>query len=68
MLGMIERPRAMKRVRDLFRVHPAVAVEGPHQCGKTTLAHAIADGETGAHDFDLESMVDQQKLVSMSCL
>ncbi len=49
-------------MRDLFRVHPAVAVEGPRQCGKTTLAQTIAAGETGAHYFDLESEVGRQKL------
>jgi uncharacterized protein len=52
----------MVRVRDLFRVHPAVAVEGPRQCGKTTLARMLASDETDVTFFDLEAAVDQRKL------
>ncbi|HEY5792531.1 MAG TPA: ATP-binding protein, partial [Chthoniobacterales bacterium] len=44
----------------LFRVHPAVAIEGPRQCGKTTLARMI--GRREAVYFDLENPVDQRKL------
>ena len=39
---LIDRPAAMRRVEDSFRVHPAVALVGPRQCGKTTLARMIA--------------------------
>ncbi len=51
----------MVRVRDAFRVHPAVAVEGPRQCGKTTLARAFAATESKVAYFDLERPVDRQK-------
>ena len=59
---MIDRDQAMQRVRASFRVHPAVAIEGPRQCGKTTLARAIAATEPTVAYFDLESAVDRQKL------
>jgi predicted AAA+ superfamily ATPase len=60
--AVIVRQRAMQRVRELFRVHPAVAVEGPRQCGKTTLAKALAAEAGDAHHFDLENTVDRRKL------
>ena len=52
----------MARVTELFRVHPAVAVEGPRQCGKTTLARMLASDETDVTFFDIEAAVDQRKL------
>ncbi|MCF7837814.1 MAG: ATP-binding protein [Candidatus Marinimicrobia bacterium] len=59
---MIDRPQAISRVARSFRVHPAVAIEGPRQCGKTTLARMI--GGPDAVYFDLESAVAQQKLAT----
>ena len=41
--------RAQQLVRDRLRSYPAVALVGPRQCGKTTLARAMG----GAY-FDLE--------------
>ena len=35
---MIERLSNLAQVAALFRSHPAVAILGPRQCGKTTLA------------------------------
>lgn len=61
---MIERLQAIERVHQSFRVHPAVAIEGPRQCGKTTLARMIAAQEAEAKYFDLESPVDRQKLAT----
>ena len=52
----------MERVWDSFRVHPCVAIEGPRQCGKTTLARAIAATEQNVTYFELESSADRQKL------
>ncbi len=57
---MIERKAACIHVERLFRVHPAVAIEGPRQCGKTTLARMVA-GACATY-FDLESNVDRRKL------
>ena len=60
--AMIKRSHAMERIRDSFRVHPAVAIEGPRQCGKTTLARVIAAMERDVTFFDLESPEDRQRL------
>jgi len=61
LLGMIKRPEAIERVVRAFRVHPSVALLGPRQCGKTTLARMIADREPKVTFFDLERAVDRRK-------
>jgi len=61
---MIARPQALTRIRDSFEVHPAVAIEGPRQCGKTTLARTIAASVPEVTFFDLESPTDLQKLAT----
>ena len=59
---VIDRPTALARIREAFSVHPVVALTGPRQCGKTTLARAFAAGEARSHSFDLESAVDRRRL------
>lgn len=59
---MITRSCALSSVRDAFSAHPAVAITGPRQCGKTTLAKEIAAGEKVVSYFDLEKASDRQKL------
>lgn len=59
---LIERTAAADRVRDAFAVHPAVALTGPRQCGKTTLARLIAAREPAHTYFDLEAAVDRRRL------
>lgn len=59
---LIDRPRAILRVVDSFRVHSAVALVGPRQCGKTTLAHLIAAREREVEFFDLERVRDRRRL------
>lgn len=61
---MIERPQALARIRESYTVHPAVAIEGPRQCGKTTLARLVAAGEPEVTFFDLESPADRQRLAT----
>lgn len=58
----IERPDAINRIAEALRVHPTVALVGPRQCGKTTLARAIAIDRPDAALFDLESAVDRRRL------
>jgi predicted AAA+ superfamily ATPase len=59
---MIDRPCALSRIADVFRVHPVAALLGPRQCGKTTLAGMVAAREEPSVVFDLESVVDRQRL------
>lgn len=61
---VIERPRARQRVARSFGVHGAVALLGPRQCGKSTLARMIAEDEPEAVFFDLERAVDQRRLAT----
>ena len=61
---LVERPKAVDRINTAFRVHPAVALAGPRQCGKTTLAQMITDKESDFSFFDLEKAVDRRKLES----
>ncbi len=61
---LIERPEAINRIESAFRVHPAVALVGPRQCGKTTLAHMITDTEPDFSFFDMEKAVDRRKMES----
>jgi predicted AAA+ superfamily ATPase len=58
---VIERQRAAQRIEESFRVHPATALLGPRQCGKTTLARALV-AEQGGIVFDLENPIDRQRL------
>ncbi len=57
---MIER-RVEKKVRDALQRQAAVALVGPRQVGKTTLAHTIAEGTESIY-LDLESRRDREKL------
>ena len=59
---LLDRPALAARVREAFEVHPVVALTGPRQCGKTTLAHAIAAQEPRIAYFDLEAAVDRRRL------
>lgn len=52
---------ALQKVRDVLNRQAAVALIGPRQVGKTTLAHEIAEG-TNALYLDLEAQQDRDKL------
>ncbi|XVJ71754.1 MAG: ATP-binding protein [Rhizobacter sp.] len=58
---MISR-RALANLRQLLAEFPAVAILGPRQVGKTTLAWALADALPGSSYLDLESPADLSKL------
>jgi hypothetical protein len=60
---MLERPRAETALDQAFAVHPIVALLGPRQCGKTTLARRYSAGRK-ASIFDLEDPVDAQRLTA----
>lgn len=57
------RPEYIQKIKALHEIHPIVALLGPRQCGKTTLAHMLADTDTiPTHFFDLEDPEDLVKL------
>ena len=62
----MDRPQFVLRIRDAFRVHPVVALLGPRQCGKTTLAGKFAGtfrrSGTRVTRFDLEDPIDLARL------
>jgi hypothetical protein len=56
---VIERAGHRKRVEALLRQFPVVAILGPRQVGKTTLARSVVGARRGrATSFDLESAED----------
>ena len=60
---MIKRTRHMKRVADLLRTHPVVAILGARQVGKTTLAREIESSFPGpVTRIDLEDPDDLARL------
>ena len=60
---MLPRERTLSALRRGLERNPAVALLGPRQSGKTTLARALAV-ETGAEYFDLESPRDAARLAT----
>ena len=60
---MIKRSGLERAVRRGLKESPVVALLGPRQCGKTTLARALARGGTGDY-FDLEDPVDVRRLAT----
>jgi predicted AAA+ superfamily ATPase len=55
---LIDRPTLERAVRAALRHNPVVALLGPRQSGKSTLAKRLAP----AHLFDLENPVDEARL------
>ncbi len=50
------------RIEQALNTQAAVAILGPRQAGKTTLARSLADSRPGALYLDLESRADRDKL------
>ena len=61
MRGMLKRPQLLARLRTGLRTSPAVALLGPRQCGKTTLARQLSGASRSTY-FDLENPVDLARL------
>src|SRR5688500_1638528 len=61
MPGMIDRPEAVSAIRAALRRSPVVALIGPRQCGKTTLAREFVSAESTRY-FDLEDPVSIARL------
>jgi predicted AAA+ superfamily ATPase len=61
----MERPACLHLVDERLTHSPVVALLGPRQCGKTTLARTVADGFAGGvTHFDLEDPTDLAALAS----
>ena len=58
---MIDRPSYIEKLSTALRRSPVVALLGPRQCGKTTLARIFGLERKSTH-FDLESQPDLQRL------
>ena len=59
---LVERHRPLRRIEETFAVHRGVALLGPRQCGKTTLARMLMAQEPDHTYFDLERAVDRRSL------
>ena len=57
----LRRTELMRRIEDRFRSNPIVLLQGPRQCGKTTLARQFAVRRKAEY-FDLESPADCSRL------
>ncbi len=59
----MDRPFYLQQIDEAFRVNSVVALLGPRQCGKTTLAHQyVATAEESVIFFDLENPIHLAKL------
>jgi len=59
---VLTRTALVEEVKSSFQKEPIVALLGPRQCGKTTLARMIAESTKQATFFDLENPRDIAKL------
>lgn len=60
---MLRRREPLAAVLDALKRYPVVALHGPRQSGKTTLAREIAEGRKTTY-FDLEDPVDVCRLTA----
>nr|WP_253308337.1 ATP-binding protein [Rickettsia endosymbiont of Ceutorhynchus assimilis] len=58
MKAIIKREHYLQKMETQFLSHIIVALLGPRQCGKTTLAHQFAHAKEEVHFFDLEDTRD----------
>ncbi len=58
---MIHRLAYLERLDRALKRNPVVALLGPRQCGKTTLAHQLVSNRTASF-FDLEKQSDRARL------
>src|SRR5471030_1942045 len=58
----MQRPKYLSQIKQYFRNHPVVAILGPRQCGKTTLARMYAGSILSENYFDLDNPLDLARL------
>jgi predicted AAA+ superfamily ATPase len=61
---MLERSSYLARIESGLSRSPIVALLGPRQCGKTTLAKMVSELHPVNHFFDLESVQDSRRLTN----
>lgn len=61
-MDMLVRERLLSRIQNGFRRGPIVAILGPRQCGKTTLARLYMEGHPQLTYYDLSKENDRQAL------
>ena len=63
---MIDRQAYLSKIQMRLQDYPVVALSGPRQAGKTTLARSLAAAlpDTAVHHFDLESPGDLARLAN----
>lgn len=59
---MINRQNWINKIQKLFKTHRIVALVGPRQCGKTTLAKQYASSISPTYFFDLENPISLERL------
>ncbi|MDP2752357.1 MAG: ATP-binding protein [Rhodocyclaceae bacterium] len=61
----MDRPEHLRQIEQQFAIHPVLALLGPRQCGKTTLARMVEERFDGpVTRFDLEDPIDLTLLTS----
>ena len=63
--SLVPRARALKVLRTALSFSRAVALVGPRQCGKTTLARELVPPESPNY-FDLEDEADQARFENVA--
>ncbi len=58
---MLQRSELLARLHAGLKIGPAVALLGPRQCGKSTIARQLAERSKSTY-FDLENPIDQARL------
>ena len=62
-MNILKRQYYIDKITFLFKVNPILAILGPRQCGKTTLARMVAaQFSEPVHWFDLENPTDLMRL------
>ena len=61
-IDMIIRKSYLDAIDQAFKVHPIVALLGPRQCGKTTLARHVFKEGPGSNYFDLEDPTHEMRI------
>lgn len=59
---MVDRSEYLDRIDELLGIFPVVAIHGPRQCGKTTLARVYSEHAGHCVFYDLEDPTDRARL------